>query len=120
MLPSIRFLLTVHDLRKTQLDELDTFCDQYLKKWLKIPKHGANIAFIHENHGLNIPRISSLYQESHCLAYSRTRLIGDTLVNSCLNSKLDRERSWTHKSSTITNCDDIHQEVVANMDHDTN
>ena len=31
VLPSVRFLLTVHEMWATDLDELDVFVDQYLK-----------------------------------------------------------------------------------------
>ena len=117
-LPSIRFILTVHDLHKTHLTELDTLSDKYLKAWLGVPKQGANNAFLHEKHALNIPRISDLYEECHCLAYSRTRLLADPLVNHCLDSKLERESEWTQKSSTIATCASVHSTAMSNSKND--
>ena len=39
LLPSIRFLLTVHTLQKSHLDALDAFTDKYVKSWLhRYPK----------------------------------------------------------------------------------
>ena len=38
ILPSIRFLLTVHDLPQTYLTKLDTAADQFLKRWAGLPK----------------------------------------------------------------------------------
>ena len=38
ILPSIRFLLTVHDLPVTYLTKLDTMADQHLKNWAGLPR----------------------------------------------------------------------------------
>ena len=42
ILPSIRFLLTVHDLPQTHLTKLDTMSDQFLKKWAGLPRCATN------------------------------------------------------------------------------
>ena len=60
LLPRLRFVLTVHDLKKCHLEQLDSSCEPYIKSWLHIPKHGANMTFIHDRHGLNIPTINEL------------------------------------------------------------
>ena len=58
ILPSIRFLLTVHDLPITYLKKLDLVADKYLKKWAGLPKC-ATTAVLHLNSALNIKNISS-------------------------------------------------------------
>ena len=68
ILPSIRFLLTVHDLPITHLRRLDTMADQYLKKWAGLPRCATN-AIIHLNTALNIKKISTLYKETHARSY---------------------------------------------------
>ena len=45
-LPSMRYHLTVHNLHKTHLEELDLAAQVYLKKWLGIPAKGATSAGI--------------------------------------------------------------------------
>ena len=113
-LPSMRFGLTVHELTKSNLALLDRKCDISLKKWIGVPKHGANIALVHMKNGLDIPRASDVYNTSHCLAYSRTRCLGDSTTNKALDLKLEREGRWNRKNSTAIMCDQIHQRSTDN------
>lgn len=107
-LPSMRFCLTVHELTKTNLSLLDRKCDQFIKKWLGVPKYGANIALVHMKNGLDIPQVSDIYYVSHCLSYSRTRCLGDSTTNKALELKLQRESAWSRKASTIVFADQVH------------
>ncbi len=66
-LPSMKFSL--HDLTNSNPLVLDRMTEQYLKKWLGIPKHGANTALLHISRGLNIPRISDVYRQAHSASY---------------------------------------------------
>ena len=75
-----RFLLTVHTVTATDLKKLDTFTDQYVKKWAGVPKCTTN-ALIHMRTGLNIKSITQLYEEAHLVSHTRTRLKGDNKVN---------------------------------------
>ena len=77
LIPSLRFILTVHDLNKTTLKSLDTLCDKYAKKWAGMPRSGTNI-ILHCPRTLNIPSISQIYKESHALTHASTRLKGDS------------------------------------------
>ena len=72
----------------------------------------ANIALVHMNNGLDIPRVSDIYYVSHCLSYSRTRCLGDSTTNKALESKLQRESVWSKKSSTISFAHQIHQNSI--------
>ena len=56
LLGSNRFVLSVHDLHKTQIKELDDLSHSYLKKWLGLPQC-ASWAIVHDYHGLNIMSI---------------------------------------------------------------
>ena len=85
ILPSIRFLLTVHDLPATHLSRLDTMADQYLKKWAGLPRC-ATTAVFHLDTAMNIQKISTLYKEAHATSHSSTRLKGDTGVNLALDN----------------------------------
>ena len=50
--------------------------------------------------GLNVKSISELYMESHTVSHTRTRLKGDSNVNSVISSSLERESLFTRKKST--------------------
>ena len=56
LLPSKQFLLTVHQLTKTQLSNLDTLTDKHIKKWAGLPRSATN-ALIHMKEGMNIMSI---------------------------------------------------------------
>ena len=42
------------------------------------------------------------------------RLRGDTTVNTCIDSKIERERLWTKKSSTAVRSDNLIAPIVEN------
>ena len=98
LLPSIRFHLTVHDITATDLKKLDILNNKYIKKWAGLPLCATN-AFIHMNNTMNIKSITALYQETHCVTHTATRLKGDTAVNHALDCKVTRESEWTRKKS---------------------
>ena len=98
-LPSIRFLLTVHDVTATDLKKIDTLSDKYVKKWAGLPRCATN-TFLHMSHGMNIKSISALYHETHAISHARTRLKGDSQVNHALDCRISRESEWTRKQST--------------------
>ena len=112
-LPSLRYHLTVNDLCSSHLKALDALCNRHLKKWFGIPKPGT-LAFIFMPNGLNIRSISDLYLESHAMTHMSIRNKSDELVNHCINSRLERERNWTHKKSVTVRCEDIFNNVNNN------
>ena len=98
VLPSIRFLLTVHDLPITHLKKLDAVADKYLKNWAGLPRC-ATTAILHFNTALDIKNISTLYKETHAVTHASTRLSGDSRVNLIIDNKLVRESEYTRKQS---------------------
>ena len=62
--------------------------------------------------GINIPSISHLHRLSHCLAHSRTRILGDEKVNHALTIKLGRESMWANKHSMQCNAEEIFQAAI--------
>ena len=119
LLNSIRFLLTVHTLQKTHLDKLDVLTDKYLKSWLGVPSRGANVAIVHLPQGLNIPRLSDIYRQSQSLAYSRSRVKADAVVNQAIDSAIERESQWSRKQSTYVQCKVTHSKVETLIDVQT-
>ena len=98
ILSSVKFLLTVHDLTKTQLSKLDALSARYVKKWLEFPSRGATSAIIHSPIGLDIPQLSDVYFECHCMSMAHGLTRADTRVQAAVEQKLDRELSYTNKS----------------------
>ena len=99
LLPSKRFLLTVHTLPITHLKTLDTFVDKFTKKWSGVPKSATNV-ILHSEQGLDIPTISALYTEAHNLSHARTRLKGDENINHVLDHAVQRESTYVHRAGT--------------------
>ena len=111
LLPSKRFLLTVHTLTDTQLRKLDVFTDKYIKKWAGLPPSATN-AVIHMREGLNFKSISELYMETHTISHARTRLEGDSNVNYVLNCTVTRESNYTRKKGTTAEAEVEYQRAV--------
>ena len=59
-LPSVRFILTVHDLTKTDQTKLDALCTKYVKKWTELPPCATN-PIVHMKTGLDIMSIPHVY-----------------------------------------------------------
>ena len=108
ILPSIRFLLTVHDLPPTHLSTLDTAADQYLKRWAGLPRCATN-EILHLRTAMNIKKISTLYTETHCVSHAATRLKVDDRVNMVLDCKIIRESQYTRKHSVTIQAEEIFQ-----------
>ena len=107
ILPSIRFLLTVHDIPKTYLLQLDTMVNQYLKTWAGLPRC-ATTAVLHLKTALNIKNISTLYTECHSVTHAATRLKGDDRVNVAIDNKIARELQYTRKKSVTVYAESVY------------
>ena len=110
-LGSLRFLFSVHDLHKCQIDDLEALTHVYLKKWLGLPR-GASWALIHDFHGMNVKSISHLYLESRSLTLSNIRFFSDGRVRHALDLKEEREEEWRRKFSPAIYAKGLLQEVV--------
>ena len=117
LLPSKRFLLTVHTLPPSQLSRLDTFVDKCIKKWAGLPRSATNVV-IHLEEALDIPSITSIYTEAHNTSHARTRLQGDPIINEVLDHTLNREaecvRGQTTTAAEKMFRDTIHLNTVDN------
>ena len=94
LLPSKRFLLTIHTFTDTHLKMLDTLTDIAIKKLAGLPPSATN-AIIHMKEGLSVKRITELYTETHAVSHTRTRLKGDKVVNLVIVASLERESEVT-------------------------
>ena len=94
-LPSLRYHLTVHNMHKTHLEELD-LCEQYyLKRWLGIPAKGATSAGIFSPMLLCVKPISQVYLEGHLGAFINSKLVADEDTQEALENAEEREAEWT-------------------------
>ena len=99
-LPSMRFLLTVHDITETHLTTLDSICNKHIKKWTGVARSGTNLVF-HMQEGLGIPTIKALYEETHALNHTAMRLKGDEIVKAALDNGISRESNLVRKRSSL-------------------
>ena len=106
-LPSLRFYFSVHHIHKTHEDQLDSLARLYLKKWLGIQKHGVTDTAIFHPYMLNMKTPSQLYKEAHAGNYAMIRTKGDIIVNHALDSRVEREETWTRKHSTTVQMDKL-------------
>jgi hypothetical protein len=65
-LPANRFILSIHDLTKTDLWKLDAFAHRYLKSWLGMPQGGSFLP-VHAGLGMDVKSVSHLYKKSQSL-----------------------------------------------------
>ena len=110
-LSSLRFLFSIHDLHKRQINDLENLTHSFLKKWMGLPR-GASQALVHDYHGLNVKSISHLYLESRSLTLSTIRFFSDGRVHHALDSKEACEDEWRRKFSPAIYAKGLIEEVV--------
>ena len=110
-LPSIRFLLTVHEITETHLTILDSICNKHIKKWTGVPRSGTNLVF-HMQEGLGIHTIKALYEETHANNHTSMRLKGDVIVNASLDNAISRESQLVRKKSSIVRAENTHMTAI--------
>jgi hypothetical protein len=59
-------ILLIHDLTKTDLGDLDTLTNRYLKSWLGMPLSGT-LTPIHSGLGMDVKSVSHVYKEIRSL-----------------------------------------------------
>ena len=106
-LPSMRFLLTVHDITETHLTTLDSICNKHIKKWTGVARSGTNLVY-HMQEGLGIPTIKALYEETHALNHTAMRLKGDEVVKAALDNGISRESNLVRKRSSLVRAEKTH------------
>ena len=101
LLPSLRFVLTVHEMTASSLKSLDSICNKYLKKWAGLPK-GATQQVVHSSHALNIPKIEDLYHLCHTLELTNVRMVSDKTVINAIEDELVRESADSRNKTNST------------------
>ena len=114
-LPSLRYFMSVHHIHKTHEEQLDSLARKYLKKWYNIQKNGVTDISLFHPHMLGVKTPSQMYKEAHGGTYAMIRLKGDKVVNQALDSRLEREATWTKKSSTVVGADNVFQKCIENQ-----
>ena len=67
-----------------------------------------------EGKDTNVKQPSQVYLEGHASNIAIMRLKGDSVVNTCLDSKIKREAQWKKKSSISVKCNQIVAQLVEN------
>ena len=111
LLGACRFMFSIHDLTRSQLNDLECLTHSYLKRWLGLPR-GASWALVHDVHGLNVKSVTHLYEESRVLTLSTIRFFSDQRVRHALDVKEKREEVWTRKFSFASYAKGVIEEVV--------
>jgi hypothetical protein len=91
-----RFILSIHDLTKTDLRKLDALANRYLKSWLSMPLSGSFLS-VHSGLGMDVKSVSHLYQESRFLDIVGALIRGDHTVQITVQAKVQLEHRWTIK-----------------------
>ena len=95
---SYRFILTVHDLIKTNF--LDSIVHRYLTSLSGLARSAAP-EVIHIPHLLHIKSIYQLYLERHVGAHLSSRSKVDPTDNPALDSRIKREGKWSKSRSCL-------------------
>ena len=114
-LPANRFILSIHDLTKTDLKGLDALTNRYLKSWLGMPQGGSFLP-VHSGHGMDVKSVSHLYKESRSLDIIRALTRGDHTVQTTVRAKVQREQRWTRKSAISVRAAEIAGTILSSTE----
>ena len=79
-----------------------------MKQWAGVPRVGTNLIF-HMQQGLEIPTISQLYEEAHCINHTAMRLKGDPVVNAAMDNAIKRGAQFLRKGFAIVRAQEVHE-----------
>ena len=114
-LPANRFILSIHDLTKTDLGKLDALANRYLKSWLGMPQGGSFLP-VHSGLGMDVKSVSHLYKESRSLDIVRALIRGDHTVQTTVQAKVQREQKWTRKSAISVRAAEIAGTILSSTE----
>ncbi|XP_035669036.1 uncharacterized protein LOC118411108 [Branchiostoma floridae] len=116
---AIRYLLTVHDVSRTQLHEISHSVTQYLKKWANMKK-SSDPGIIYHSQGLGLSSVQQLYMQQHANVMATVLTSGDDSVRNALDAKVERESAFTRKSTGTMECFTIAEQSLTTLrDDDT-
>jgi len=114
-LPANRFILSIHDLTKSDLKKLDGLTHRYLKSWLGMPQSGSFLP-VHSGLGMDVKSVSHLYKESRSLDIVRALVRGDNTVQTTVQAKVQREQKWTRKSAISVRAAEIAGTILSSKE----
>ena len=82
-----------------ELDLLDSLTNKYLKKFVGTPRCGID-CILNMKEGLDIPTISTIYQEMHCPNRNAMIIKGDIAVNLGLDNAVERESEMLERNGS--------------------
>jgi hypothetical protein len=114
-IPANRFILSIHDLTKTDLGKLNALAYRYLKSWVGMPQGGSFLP-VHSGLGIDVKSVSHLYKESRSLDIARALIRGDQTVQTTVQAKVQREQKWTRKSAISVNAAKIAGNILSSTE----
>ena len=103
-LPSLWFHLSVHNIHKTHLAQLDATARRYIKQWLDFPSRGASDISLFHPGIIGLKHPSKLYLEGHLGAHIQSSILGGPDTQETIKNRLACEWQWTKKSFTTRRC----------------
>jgi hypothetical protein len=114
-LPANRFILSIHDLTKTDLGDLDALTNRYLKSWLGMPQ-GGSFQPVHSGLGMDVKSVSHLNKFSQSLGIVRALIQGYHTVQTTVQAKVQREQKWTRKSAICVRTAEIAETILSSTE----
>jgi hypothetical protein len=105
-LPANHFILSIHDLAKTDLKKLDDLTHRYIKSWLGMPQSSSFLP-VHFGLSMDVKSVSYLYKESRSLDIVRALVRGDKTVQTTVRAKFEHEQGWNRKSDISVHAAEI-------------
>jgi hypothetical protein len=90
-LPANRFILSIHNLTKTDLKKFDDLTHRYLKSWLGMPQSGSFLP-VYSGLGMDVKSVLHLYKESRSLYIVRALVRAENTVQTTVRAKVEREQ----------------------------
>ena len=100
--PSLRYLLSICDIKLCHCEKLDLVARQYIKKWLRLPKSATSAFFQHPD-SLFLCSFHFVGKQSKVGALIDIRGRSDEWVKDAVQRKVDREANFSkHKSLIVS------------------
>lgn len=106
LIPSLYYYLTVHNLERTHLRDLDSLARRYLKRWANIPP-STIVQALYDRSVFRIPSIEQTFKRCRVAAHVRMRLKADNQVQHVLDARIERESTYKRKMKPTVEAEQI-------------
>ncbi|XP_055347591.1 uncharacterized protein LOC129594797 isoform X2 [Paramacrobiotus metropolitanus] len=89
MTSCVRFLLTVHDLSLSVVDQLESKVNKYIKKWIDL-RDFTNCDYFYSSDGLDLKSVKGIYLQAHAAFLADAICSTDTVVSVIASNSLEK------------------------------